>query len=53
MLLEGHFTNINGKDVSVKIITDGSTSDKLHIAASEKEAASTDTMVWFSANDPV
>ena len=53
MLLEGHFTNINGKDVSVKIITDGSTSDKLHIAANEKEASSPDTMVWFSANDPV
>ena len=33
MLFEGHFTNIKGNDVSVKIITDGSTSDKLHIAA--------------------
>lgn len=53
MYLHGTFTNINGKPVTVRIVTGGDTSEEVAIAETEAQAAASDTRVWFSADNPV
>lgn len=53
MYLHGTFTDIEGKAVTVEIVTGGDKTKEIAIAETEEQSASTSTRAWFAADNPI